>query len=78
MADGLVGRLALVAHKGVVLDADRREAKGFRGAAVGTLRVAREPGELPHPLLGGGQRHGVLLLPAVVPDRYDCHASENS
>lgn len=53
--DGLVGRLALVAHEGPELDTDRGESELLELPAVGADRVGGEPRQLPDLLFGGGE-----------------------
>ena len=60
MGNGLMGRLAHVAHKRVVLDTDRAESELLLGAAIGANRVGRQPSELFHGGFGIGG-HSVLV-----------------
>ena len=53
MRNGLVRRLALVAHKGKELDANGAKTKLLGLSAVGTRRIARGTGQFPDAFFGG-------------------------
>ena len=66
VADGLMTRFAIVAHKGEILDAHGAEAEFLNGATVGAFAVGRQTGQLAHFLFCHGERHFSAIFCSII------------